>query len=135
MKQAYLTFRLKPRRTLPGQPRRVSRIDLLTTQNRWWVDSKGQWHDVSRIDPEYRRNLIAYLARNARRVQRAYLRGRVMGILFGYRIPSYSGDGPDPEDLEQVLAEITAERDLTAGRWLARQPLMRRLRYLERTRT
>lgn len=125
MPKTYLTTKLKPQRALPQH--RVTRIDLITTQKRWWVDAHGNWHDIHKIDNEYLANLIAYFARNARRIFYCHLRSSMFGI--------FRGLGPyDDREMDTRLDEFMEKRKLTAGRWIARQPLMRELRAERRRR-
>jgi hypothetical protein len=98
--------------------KRWSRVDLLTEQDRWWVDRHGNLHDINKIDRDYQENLLYYFRQNAARYQAVRIFTQPRG--WGY-------DGPDESAWEEMFGP--------AREWIERQPLAARLRELTAPKT
>lgn len=95
----------------------MSSITDQLRQREFWTDADGQAHLLTEMEPGHRANLLRYLQRNATDLAHARAREiypRQAGIIGG---------------LDYHLTAITPE---LAERWLAHQPLVRRLVELRR---
>ena len=101
-----LTTKLKSKRA--GLPERVSRVELVTTQGRWWVDVHGNWHDVSKIDASYRENLARWLERKAK--------------IFHF-LDAFGLVGAYPLYWDDIAQDVYVD----ATEWMEQQPLYRAL--------
>jgi hypothetical protein len=100
-----------------GKYRRWSRFDLITLQDRWWVDTHGDIHDINKIDLDYQQNLLMWLRDNARRFKFPY---DLITSLEGITI---NGDIAQ-QNYEQAMWELY---EMSPEDWIESCPLTKRL--------
>lgn len=90
----------------------------LKDQKTWWVSKDGTAHKIAEMALSHRRNLLAYLQRNAD------------GLKMNEEYALISGFGADLSDgVADALDQIQGEMESTpSGKWLRKLPLVKALR-------
>ena len=78
-----------------------------------WVDGRGRVHRIKKMDPEHRKNTIAWLRKHAEQIQQNFL----MESIF---------------ESETTLDEVAIAVALPAEQWIHYTPVMRGLRKHDR---
>jgi hypothetical protein len=98
-------------------------------QDEFWTDADGRTQRLIEMELGHRHNLLRWLQRNATELARARVREIYPRSTAALGTVSFAGSGAAARELDRQVTAITPE---LAERWLARQPLVRKLVELRR---
>lgn len=96
----------------------------LFQQDIWWLDNRGEWHELATMDRSHRGNLLPFLRKNVRHYHASAYTSLIASVLMQIHDPS---DG-----VWMMQDEAAGEYELqTPEEWLESTPLVVKLRALE----